>query len=461
MKITTKHMASSPKAKDQWFVESGQRGEGAFLGRITPNGARLFYFRYTGPDRVQVRLPIGTFDEKGKGGGLSVASARAVALEWAGLYKQHRDLRQHFADMKAERLLDAAIAKQKAVADAQAAELESKRRLTVHQLFERWATTELTPHARGDGKRAGRKDGGRYTWEQFVRRVFPTLGDVAAVDVRKADVLAILDAVKAEGKLRTANVLLADLKQMFRFAEEREVIPHSPIETLKKRAVGGSDVERDRVLSTDEIEKLAKQLPLSSLQDRSVLAIWLILATGCRVGELMGAQWEHVDTLARTWHLPYTKNQRPHTIHLSDFAIAQIEALAVMRDGPWLFTNSRGDGPVDIKSFGKQLADRQRDPSKRMTNRAADTTSLTLAGGRWTAHDLRRTAATLMAEMGVSGDVIDECLNHMIESRVRRVYVHDRREADQARAFEALGERLAALMSGEKAATNVVSLHAA
>jgi len=60
--------------------------------------------------------------------------------------------------------------------------------------------------------------------------------------------------------------------------------------------------------------------------------------------------------------------------------------------------------------------------------------------GAWTG---RNPAATLMAELGFGGDVIDECLNHMIESRVRRVYVRDRRSAEQARAFEALGSKLA------------------
>ena len=65
-----------------------------------------------------------------------------------------------------------------------------------------------------------------------------------------------------------------------------------------------------------------------------------------------------------------------------------------------------------------------------------------LAGGRWTGHDLRRTAATLMAGLGVSGDVIDECLNHVIESRVRRTYIVDRRPLEQARAFDLLGARL-------------------
>ncbi len=352
-------------------------------------------------------------------------------------------------------------------AEAAAAALDTQRRLTVRQLFERWAAADLTPHMRGDGKRAGRKDGGQYVREQFERYIFPTLGEVAAPDVRKADVLAILDAVKAEGKLRTANMLLADVKQMLRFGVEREVIPQSPVESIKKRSVGGADVERDRVLTPDEVTALAKSLPLSSMQRRSALAVWLILATGCRIGELMGAEWRHVDTVARTLYLPDTKNQRDHTIHLSHFAMRQIEVLAALRENddhgqpvPWLFPNSAGQGPVCIKSFGKQLADRQRDPSRRLTNRAKDTNSLVLAGGRWTAHDLRRTAATVMAGLGVSTDTIDECLNHKLQSKVARVYIKDRRLGEQAQAFDALGARLASLVEGIDA-FNVVQLRAA
>ena len=346
-------------------------------------------------------------------------------------------------------------------AETAASALVSSRRQTVRQLFERWAATDLAPHVRGDGTRAGRKDGGQYQREQFERRIFPVLGDMAVTDVRKADVLAILDAVKAEGKMRTANILLADVKQMFRFAAERELIEHSPVEKINKRKVGGADVERDRVLSVDEVATLAKALPLSSLQERSALAVWLIVSTGCRVGELMGAEWQHVDTTARTWHLPDTKNQRDHTIHLSDFALRKLEALSALREGgPYLFANSRNDGPVCLKSFGKQLADRQREPVKRLTNRAKDTTSLTLSGGRWTAHDLRRTAATLMAGLGISTDVIDECLNHKLQSKMARVYIKDRRRGEQVRAFDALGAKLAALVSGDLA-SNVVQLRAA
>jgi integrase len=193
------------------------------------------------------------------------------------------------------------------------------------------------------------------------------------------------------------------------------------------------------------------------------------------VGELLGATWGGgdsdmaelksaaeasaaklgvVDAAAGRWHILETKNQRSHTIHLSAFAVKQFERLAEFREAipadpnqpsPWVFSNASGTGPVGVKSFGKQLADRQRPPERRLTNRSRDTEALLLPGGRWTAHDLRRTAATLMAELGFGGDVIDECLNHMIESRVRRVYVRDRRVADQARAFDALGARLEVL----------------
>ncbi len=55
-----------------------------------------------------------------------------------------------------------------------------------------------------------------------------------------------------------------------------------------------------------------------------------------------------------------------------------------------------------------------------------------------------------MASLGTSSDVIVECLNHMIQSRVTRIYIRDRRETEQAKAFEALGRRLDDLTSLKK-----------
>ena len=67
-------------------------------------------------------------------------------------------------------------------------------------------------------------------------------------------------------------------------------------------------------------------------------------------------------------------------------------------------------------------------------------------------------AATLMATMGFSTDLIDECLNHKLQSRMAKVYIQDRRLAEQARAFDALGAKLDAIVNGDERASNVVPL---
>jgi integrase len=164
-----------------------------------------------------------------------------------------------------------------------------------------------------------------------------------------------------------------------------------------------------------------------------------------------------VDLESRQWYLPDTKNQRDHRIHLSDFALMQLVTLQKLREplrdatdgslSPWVFPATDNRRPVCVKSFGKQLADRQRPPEARLKNRSKATTSLSLPGGKWTPHDLRRTAATLMARLGFGTDVINECLNHVLQDRMAKVYIRDRREADQAKAFDALGAKLENLTS--------------
>lgn len=469
--ITDKQMQTVPTARDIWLIEDGVRGTGRFVVRITPRGERLFYFRYADSKGHRVRLPLGAYDAAGRSG-LTLRGARERAAELSRLHQSGvRDLREHLdlavSDAKqrdADARREAAEARASAREDAQADRLARRRRITVRELFERWAATELAPHLRTDGKRTGRKDGGESARAHFERRVFPALGDIAAIEIKKVDLMTVLDTARAAGQLRTANVLLSELKQMFRFGLTRELVERNPLETVTKRDAGGPNMERDRVLSTDELEALSKALPNAALHKRSMLAVTAILGTACRVGEIMAAEWKDIDLAARTWHLPDTKNQRTHTIHLSDFSLRQFEQFAELREsGPWVFPNARGTGPVDGKSFGKQLADRQRAPEDQLQGRSKATRALQLVGGRWTAHDLRRTAATLMASLGVSGDVIDECLNHVIESRVRRTYIRDRRPADQARAFDALGGRLDEIFNGRGGAValNVVALRTA
>ncbi len=84
-----------------------------------------------------------------------------------------------------------------------------------------------------------------------------------------------------------------------------------------------------------------------------------------------------------------------------------------------------------------------------------------LADGNWTPHDLRRTGATLMGKLYVrgvriQGDVIEKCLNHTEENKVKRIYQRQGLEIEQAEAWQALGEQLNLLVNMD--ATNVVML---
>lgn len=466
--ITDKQMQAKPGSKDIWLIEDGPRGAGRFVARITPAGERLFYYRYSSSAGDRVRLPLGSFPA------VTVKEARAKFDELTALYRAgHRDLREYLSRQLVEEELAREQHRRELAEALSRAEAERSRRKTFQQVFEQWRATELQPRTRADGKRIGRKDGGRYVADQFSRHVFPRVGSLAIADITKADFLSLLDAQIIAGKSRTANVLLADLKQLMSFATDREIISSNPLASVKKSKVGGKDTERERVLSAEEIQQLTtRTLPL-----RLSIAIWLILATGVRVGELLGAAWADalprdpgersgrmnelqqlaeaagcklgiVDLEKRSWYLPTTKNQRDHVIHLSDFAVEQFRSL---RPGPqialgsWVFPATNYLDPIHIKSLGKQIADRQRGPEARLKGRTQKTQALVLPGGRWTAHDLRRTAATRMADLGVSGDVIDECLNHVSNSRMARVYVRSRRLNEQAQAFETLGAWLASL----------------
>ena len=196
--ITDRQMQTAAAAKDVWLIEDGARGTGRLIGRITPPGQRLFYYRYTNSMGERVRLPIGAYDQSGRAG-VTVRAARERAGELSRLHQSGiKDLREHLKLVATDAANSAADIRQLADEarrlardEAAAAKLARKRRISVRDLFERWAATELAPHIRTDGKRTGRKDGGEMARAHLERRVFPTLGNIAACDVRKVDLMVI------------------------------------------------------------------------------------------------------------------------------------------------------------------------------------------------------------------------------------------------------------------------------
>ena len=281
-----------------------------------------------------------------------------------------------------------------------------------------------------------------------------------------------------------------NLTQMFSWAEKRQpwrklLADGNPMDLIDIEKIVNPEYdlnnERDRILSADEIRELRdifkrmqdeyddapnKRIAPQPLEKSVQCAIWIMLSTLCRIGELSMARWEHVDFDAREWLIPAenTKGSKKHqnalTVYLSDFALEQFRQLEELTgESEWCFpAKNKENAHVCVKSMSKQIGDRQSmfkkskdgTPRKPMKNRRHDNT-LVLGegkGGAWTPHDLRRTGATMMQALGVSLDIIDRCQNHVLAgSKVRRHYLHHDYAEEKLDAWKLLGERITMILS--------------
>lgn len=394
-------------------------------------------------------------------GGIDPVAQRQQLREQERFSQEVESLRRE-AEREAERL--------KIEADRQEAILVQQQRLqalaakqarmTVRDLFNQWQRLELTR----------RVNKGLDVERAFLADVFPLIGDMAAADVTKAHITEILDTIKAratadKGMVPTIKKTLGDLRQMFGFALDREYLDVDPTARIKK-AKFGKDVERDRVLKEAELILLFQKLSQAGLSQTSEVALLLQLSTVARIGEVLSARWECVDFERQTWTLPKTKNGKAHEVYLSGFALRQLERLKEITGlTPWLFPATRTrPGEADfanhvcVKTVTKQVGDRQRDDAP-MRNRTKHVDALVLPGGKWTPHDLRRTGATIMAELGALPDVVEKCLNHTEENKVKRIYQRATYEGPMRDAWALLGERLELLQARASGkAANVVTL---
>lgn len=409
---------AKPKAKEYLLND----GEGLYL-RVRPTGAKDWFFIYS-YDGKRIKLAID---------GSNLTKIRAKAGEY----------RKQLADGTSpkQKLVDDELARKQAEELARQQQLAADNRITVNVLFQRWEQLDL----------CNRKDKGAEVRRIFEKDVLPAIGEMAAEDVKKAHVIAIVDSLLVRGVDRLAKLTLSLMRQMFRFAQDRDIIEADPTATIRKAKIGKPDTERDRVLSEDEIRELFRKLPDANMTRTTEASIWIQLATGCRVGELLRARWQDVDLENGTWLIPpeHSKNGEPLTVYLSPFAIRHFKTVqSINHDTAWCYPDRTGKNHVCPKTITKQVADRQLENDRTpMSNRSKHADALKLSGGRWTPHDLRRTAGTLMTALGVLPDIADRCLNHKEQNRIRRTYLRHSYEAEKREAWRLLGERLELLVN--------------
>jgi integrase len=382
--------------------------------RITPNGVKSWAFRFR--DRTTGRPGRATIGQY-PAVGLTAARASADAM------------RREVANG-----INPAARKQhdRATAGAKA--------------FGALAERYLVEHARRH-KRSYEGD------ERNLRKhVLPRWQNRPYASIKRGDVIELVEGLVTAGTPTLANRVQSLVSTVFTFALDAGLVEFNPCHRLRKRGV--ENVGR-RVLSDDEIRLFWNGIVEPSPARGVGLGLRLALLTSARIGEVAGlarAELEHLTDASRSaWVIPgtRTKNGKDHLIPLPTLARETIlDLLAMLESGEqYLFpTRSvRRRGPIRPNSFSHGMA----------------SFGARLGGGgdairTWraeppTAHDLRRTVGTRLAELRIPKEIRDRVLNHIPADVGSRHYnLHD--FADEKREALARWEAaLAAILHGPSA----------
>ena len=266
------------------------------------------------------------------------------------------------------------------------------------------------------------------------RDLLPAWGELPIKEVGRQDVKDVLRKV-AKSRPVGANRLLALIRQIFNYALDEEQIDASPVTRIKPLT---KEVERERVLTADEIKALWLASDNTGFPFGPFVKV--LLLTGQRRNEVARIQWSELDLDGGTWTLPgeRAKRNKGHLVPLSPLAVQIIKSIPEV--GRYVFSSGRvGDRP--ISGFGK--AKLRIDALSKVEG--------------WTLHDLRRTVATGMRELGVDRLTVSKVLNHS-ESGVTKVYDRYAADPEKRRALERWSHRLETLLRPKDGGAEVVSL---
>lgn len=261
------------------------------------------------------------------------------------------------------------------------------------------------------------------TWKEDDRilkhDVLPVLGKRRLEDVKRREIVGMLDDIVLRGSPISANRCLAVTRKMFNFAVKRGLLEHSPCTMMDAPAKA---MPRERLLDQDEIKTFLAKLPDLPLWPPTALALLVELLTAQRSGEVVSVQWSDVNLADTMWTIPAlkAKNGKAHRVPLTAPVLRLLEAAKRVDMGKGAVFPSRDDGSAMVQTA---------------TARALHRHHALLAKEPFSPHDLRRTAATHMASIGVPRLVLSKVLNH-VDSAVTSIYDRYSYDAEKREALE-------------------------
>ena len=287
--------------------------------------------------------------------------------------------------------------------------------------FERFAEEYIERYAKPK-KRSWRKD-----QDAIKRDLLPVWGERKAHDIKRRDVVLLLDAIADRGSPIQANRTLALIRKMFNWGISRDIIETTPCIQVKPPM---PEKSRERVLSEDEIRAVWRAF--EQLDPIFEASFKIRLLTAQRGGEVDKMRWADLDFDGGWWTIPaeMSKNKLSHRVPLSKPVVAIIESLIGHSGGKeWVFLSRKGM-PI------------------RNPQHAADRVVAISGVKDFTLHDLRRTASTYMTrQLKVSRFNLRRVLNHK-DTGVTSVYDRNEYDDEKRAALDGWGDRLFEILRG-------------
>jgi len=260
-----------------------------------------------------------------------------------------------------------------------------------------------------------------YEDERIIRReLLPEWGSRKAAEIRRRDVIELVDKIALRGAPIHANRTLALVSTIFNFGVSKEIIESNPAYRVPKP---GAERRRDRVLSEAEIRKVWDSL--RALNPKVAPIFKLALLTAQRRSEICGMRWSELDLDAGWWTIPAERSKN----HLSHRVPITGEALSIL-----LSLKEAPIDPVHVfrgRRIGSPLASLQKPIRRLKVASAVD----------FKFHDLGRTAASHMTGIGIPRLIVGKILNH-VERGITAVYDRHGYDREKREALSKWNSRL-------------------
>jgi integrase len=267
----------------------------------------------------------------------------------------------------------------------------------------------------------------------LTRLVFPVLGGRTIGEIKRGEVVKLLDKIEIERGARMADEVLAMLHIVFGWHAIRDEDFRSPLVKGMARTKPKERM-RSRTLTDDELARVWKACDSAGVFGDYVKFMML---TATRRNEAARMTWGEING-SGDWLIPEVryKNKRPHLIPLSKAARELLAKQPQIASCPYVFTS---DGNRAVSGFGQ---------GKIRLDQLSGVSG-------WRLHDVRRVCRSLLSRVGVPNDVAEMCLGHTLPSLRRTYDLHDHYR-EKKDAFERLAAEVARIVDGPQ--DNVVTL---